>query len=99
MSGRTGILRRAAFIVGFAAVPDFLRVDGVKEKCRLQSDLREVRAERADRVVAHHHLDRQDRPVDEVRDVDEDPERYMLYRRGSLVHVVEQCGCGRLSCQ
>ena len=39
LSGRTGISRRAAFIVGFAAVPDFLRVDGVKEKCRLQGDL------------------------------------------------------------
>lgn len=78
VSGRTSSLCCTAFIVGFAAVPDFLRVDGVKEKCRLQSDLREVRAERADRVVAHHHLDRQDRPVDEVRDVDEDPERPVL---------------------
>ena len=37
LSGGTGVLRRAAFIVGFAAVPDFLRVDGVKEKCRLQN--------------------------------------------------------------
>lgn len=68
----------AAFVVGLAAAPDFLCIDCIEEQSRLQSDLREVCAERADRVVAHHHLDRQDRPVDKVRDVDEDPERPVL---------------------
>ena len=37
MSGRTGISRRAAFIVGFAAVPDFLRADVIHEQGRLQN--------------------------------------------------------------
>lgn len=78
----------AAFVVGLAAAPDFLCIDRVKEQSCLQSDLREVCAERADRVVAHHHLDRQDRPVDEVRDVDEDPERPVLV---VLEHVEDLC--------
>lgn len=37
LSGRTGILRRAAFIVGFAAVPDLLRADVIHEQGRLQN--------------------------------------------------------------
>ena len=69
---------RAAFVVGLATAPNLLCINRIEKQSCLQSDLREVRTERANRVVAHHHLDRQDRPVDEVRDVDENPERPVL---------------------
>ena len=71
----TALLLRPAFIVGFAARPHFGRVDGVEEQSGLEGDLREVRTEAADGVVARERLERQDAPVAEVRDVDEDPER------------------------